>query len=166
MVDRKTEKYLKQIHSLSEASFQYDDASKQWGCKSGIYAIWGNKKLADILRRKSIFLHTSKTHNANQEVELSFAKAIGQAVKIKGKFCLYVGKTVDFEKRQKIRRFEKLLKPQNETGKALLGSTTLKELKDMLAVSFIKEKKWIDRFFLENIAIGLLRPVLNTQPER
>ncbi len=164
---------IEEVKVLTLDLQNYEETSTAYGDAAGIYAIWGNAALKKVLSDKSLKIHTSKENQkrmdlSKPEVTLNLKSAIKCSVQIdfdgKKLFCLYVGKTANLKKRQQIRRFGKLTTSSaKQENDAIIDFSSLKT---MLHVSFIKKDDWIDRFFLENLAIGLLKPVLNIQPER
>lgn len=129
-----------------------------WMDKGGIYAIWGSEQLRKRLDPLNLSIHASV--QLGGEVKLPMRSRLKESTKRKSSlgedvFCFYVGKTAHLKKRMRIQRFQKIVVALDKVP-----------LKTMLEVSFHPEESWINRFYGENYAIAMLRPILNPQPER
>lgn len=163
-----------------------DDTRPNYG---GIYCFWWRHGADDLLSK---IQNGSIAFHGPNGVERTLTVRRDHFREIAGKVPLYVSKNHGGEKNNLAHRIGKHLKLKTPRVVAPLGTghemnerlTTSCQVRDRLdrlfdetedtremiiqnlALSFVREEDWETRFFLEDLAIGLFRPLFNLDCER
>jgi hypothetical protein len=153
---------------------------------AGVYAFWwkhGRDHLWKTIQNRTVAFYGVGGENGKLELlkitkehftefdgrvplyigkSVRIAPRIGQHLLLKTKRAVPLNKGADKSKRktsscQMRDRMDRLLHHEEDTRDIILKN---------LALSFVQVDDWVDRFFLEDLAIGLYRPLFNLDCER
>ena len=155
-------------------------------CYGGVYAFWwrpGRSHLWKLIQNRTVAFHGPGGSEGKLEL-LNLTKE--HFSEFDNMVPLYIGKSVNIASRigQHLLLRTKRAVPLHKGAEKSKRKTTSCQMRDRLdrlfhdmvdprdlildnlSLSFIRDESWVSRFFLEDLAIGLYRPLFNLDCER